>query len=438
MKVTVEQAGPCRKALRIEVPAEQVMAEYQKVIKEISGGARIPGFRQGKAPLAVIERQYSKNALEETRERLVPMAYHTALKQEALTPVSIVDVTDVQITKQLPLSFKVTVDVAPDFALPPYKGIPITSKKIEVKDEDVEQILSKMRDRNAHFEPVTGRTARMDDVVEIDYSGAFEGKPLSEIAPDHPELAQGKTFWVLLSDAMPEFLPGIKAQLEGIEIGQTREATIVFPEGYRVKSIAGKTTTYTVTATGIREKKAPELNDDFAKTVGADSVGDLCKVVRENLVKTAETTEMGRQNDEIVKWLIDHTPINDLPQSLVEEEARHIIQDVVQENVRRGVNKDAIESNREDIFSRAAQSASDRVKVNYILNRIADEEKVTVTRADVEQRLADMAVRYGITPERMKEEMTKRDNALDGLSRNLRLEKAVDCLQAAAKITPEG
>jgi trigger factor len=147
---------------------------------------------------------------------------------------------------------------------------------------------------------------------------------------------------------------------------------------------------------------------------------------------------MGRQNDEIVKWLIDHTPINDLPQSLVEEEARHIIQDVVQENVRRGVNKDAIESNREDIFSRAAQSASDRVKVNYILNRIADEEKVTVTRADVEQRLADMAVRYGITPERMKEEMTKRDNALDGLSRNLRLEKAVDCLQAAAKITPEG
>jgi trigger factor len=438
MKVTVEQVGPCRKALRIEVPAEQVMAEYQKVIKEISGGARIPGFRQGKAPLAVIERQYSKNALEETRERLVPMAYHTALKQENLTPVSVVDVTDVQITKQLPLSFKVTVDVAPDFALPPFKGIPVTSKKIGVTDEDVEQILSNMRDRSAHFEPVTDRAARKEDVVEIDYSGTFEGKPLSEIAPDHPELAQGKAFWVLLSDAMPEFLPGIKAQLEGIEIGQTREVTIVFPEGYRAKSIAGKATVYAVTAKGIREKKAAELNDDFAKTVGADSVGELRKVVRENLIKTAEATEKGRQSDEIVKWMIDHTPINDLPQSLVEEEARHIIQDVVQENVRKGVTKDDIESNREDIFSRAAQSASDRVKVNYILNRIADEEKITVTKADVEQRLADMAVRYGITPERMKEEMTKRDNALEGLRRNLRLEKAVDSLHAAAKITPEG
>ena len=437
MKVTVEQVGPCRKALRIEVPAEQVTAEYQKVIKEIASGARVPGFRQGKAPAAVIERQFAKDALEETRERLVPMAYHTALKQENLKPVSVVDVTDVQITKQLPLSFKVTVDLAPEFALPSFKGISITSKKVEVKDEDVEQILSNMRDRSAHFEPVTNRAAQKEDVVEIDYNGTCNGHPISEVAPDRPELAQGKDFWVLLSDTMPEFLPGIKTQVEGMEIGQTREITISFPDDYRAKSMAGKTAVYTVTAKGIRERKSPELNDDFAKTVGADSVEALRTSVRENLVKTAETTELGRQKDELVKWLIEHTPLNDLPQSLVEEEARHIIQDVVQENVRRGVNKDDIESHREDIFNRAAQSASDRVKVNYILTRIADEEKVAITDADVDQRVAEMAARYGITPERMKEELAKRDT-MDGLRRNLRLDKAVDILHAAATITPEG
>jgi trigger factor len=436
MKVTVEQVGPCRKALRIEVPAEQVTAEYQKVIKEIASGARVPGFRQGKAPAAVIERQFSKDALEETRERLVPMAYHTALKQENLKPVSVVDVTDVQITKQLPLSFKVTVDLAPEFALPSFKGISITSKKVEVKDEDVEQILSNMRERSAHFEPVINRAAQKEDVVEIDYNGTCNGHPISEVAPDRPELAQGKDFWVLLSDTMPEFLPGIKSQVEGMEIGQTREITISFPDDYRAKSMAGKTAVYTVTAKGIRERKSPELNDDFAKTVGADSVEALRKSVRENLVKTAETTELGRQKDELVKWLIEHTPLNDLPQSLVEEEARHIIQDVVQENVRRGVNKDDIESHREDIFTRAAQSASDRVKVNYILTRIADEEQVSITDADVDQRVAEMAVRYGITPERMKEELAKRDT-MDGLRRNLRLDKAVDILHAAAVITPE-
>ena len=436
MKVTVEQVGPCRKALRIEVPAERVSSEYKSVIKEIAAHARIPGFRQGKAPATVVEKQFAKDALEETRERLVPKAYHETLKQEGLKPVSIVDVSEVQIDRQLPLSFKVTVDLVPEFTLPSYKGIAITSKKVEVKDEDVDEILTTMRDRNAHFEPVTNRPAKKEDVVEIDYTGTCNGLPMGETAPDRPEFAQGKDFWVLLSDNMPEFLPGIKAQVEGMEIGQTKEVTITFPENYRAKSAAGKTAVYTVTAKGIRERKAPELNDDFAKTMGADSVEALRKTIRENLQATGETTEKGRQKDELVKWLVGNTTLADLPQSLVEEEARHIIQDVVQENVRRGVNKDDIEQHREDIFSRAAQSAADRVKVNYILSRIADDEKITVSDADVEQRIAEMAQRYGTDPERMRAELVKRDT-LDGLRRNLRLDKAVDSLHAAAKITSE-
>jgi len=436
MKVIVEQVGPCRKALRIEVPAEQVATEYQAVIKEIASNARVPGFRKGKAPAAVIEKQFSKDALEETRERLVPKAYHEALRQEQVKAVSIVDVSDIQITKQLPLSFKVTVDLLPEFTLPAYKEIALTSKKVEVKDEDVDEILTNMRNRSAHFEPVSGRASRKDDVVEIDYTGACDGKPMSEIAPDRPELAQGKDFWVLLSDTMPEFLPGIKAQVEGMDIGQTREVSVTFPADYRAKSAAGKSAVYTITVKGIRERKSPELNDDFAKTMGADTVGELRKLVSENLMRTGEATEKGRQKDDLVKWLVENTALTNLPQSLVEEEARHIIQDVVQENVKRGVNKDEIESHREDIFTRAAQSASERVTVNYILNRIADEEKVAVTQADVEQRIAEMAQRYGSTPEKMKEELAKR-GSLDQLRGSLRLDKTVDLLHASAKITPE-
>lgn len=436
MKVTVEQVGPCRKALRIEVPAEQVSAEYQKVIREIGSQARVAGFRQGKAPAAVIEKQFSKDALEETRERLLPMAYHTALKQENLKPVAVVDVTDVQITKALPLSFKVIVDFLPEFTLPSYKGVAITSKTVEVKDEDVEQVLANMRDRSAHFEPVTGRAAKKEDVIEIDYTGTCDGKPMSEIAPDRPELAQGKDFWVLLSDNMPEFLPGIKTQVEGMEIGQAKEVTITFPADYRAKSAAGKTATYTVTAKGLRERRAPELNDEFAKTVGAESVAALRKTIRENLAATGEMNEKARQKDELVKWLVENAALADLPQTLVEEEARHIIQDVVQENVRRGVDKDEIESHREDIFSRAAQSAADRVKVNALLGRIADEEKITVNEADVDKRIAEMAARYGTDPKTMRDELAKR-GALDGLRSNLRLDKAVELIHAAATITPE-
>lgn len=436
MKVTIEQVGPCRKALRIEVPAEQVTAEYQKVVKDISAGARVPGFRPGKAPASVIEKQFSKEAIEETRERLVPKAYHEAIRQENLKAASIVDVSDIQLTKQLPLSFKVTIDLHPEFTLPSYKGIAITSKAVEVKDEDVEQVLTSMRERSAHFEPVTGRAARKEDVVEIDYTGVSDGKPMAEVAPDRPELAQGKDFWVLLSENMPEFLPGIKSQVEGMEIGQTREVTIAFPADYRAASAAGKNAVYTVTVKGIRERRSPELNDEFAKTVGAGSVDELRKSIRENLTSTGEATERGRQKDELVKWLVENTALTDLPQSLVEEEARHIIQDVVQENVRRGVNKDDIEQHREDIFNRAAQSASDRVKVNYLLSRIADAEKITITEADVEQRITEMARRYGTDEARVKAELTKR-GTLESMYDNLRLDKAVDILLASAIVTPE-
>lgn len=436
MKVTVEQIGPCRKALRIEVPAEQVTTEYQKVLKDIASSAKVAGFRPGKAPASVIEKQFSKEALEETRERLVPKSYHEALNQENLKAAAIVDVSDIQITKQLPLSFKVTIDLHPEFSLPSYKGVALTAKAVVVKEEDIEQVLTSMRDRGAHFEPVSGRAARKEDVVEIDYTGTCEGRPMAEVAPDRPELAQGKDFWVLLSDNMPEFLPGIKAQLEGLEAGQTREITIAFPADYRAKSAAGKTATYTVTVKGLRERQAPELNDAFAKSMGADTVEALRQIVRENLIASSETTEKNRQKDEMVKWLVANTPIPDLPQSIVEEEARRIIQDVVQENVRRGVDKDEIETHREDIFNRAAESASDRVKVNYILNRIAREESVTVTDRDVEQRIAELARRYGTDPQRMKEELGNR-GSLEALRDSVRLDKAVDLVHAAATITLE-
>jgi trigger factor len=138
----------------------------------------------------------------------------------------------------------------------------------------------------------------------------------------------------------------------------------------------------------------------------------------------------------LVKWLLERVELNDLPQSLVEEEARHVIQDVVQESVRRGVDKDEIEKNREDIFNRAAQSASDRVRMNYVLSRIAEEEKVVVNDEDLDRRVADMAARYGLPPQAMKAELEKR-GTLAGLRRGLRLDKTVDLMLAAAILTPE-
>lgn len=434
MKTAVEQTGPCRKVVKVEVPADVVTAEYKKVVNEFCKHARVAGFRAGKAPAAIVEKQFAKDLLEETRERMVPRAYQEALRQEKLTPVAVVDVSEIQLDKQLPLSFKVTVDVVPEFKIPTYAGIPVTSKPVEVKDEEVEKVITNMRDRQARFESVTGRVAGKGDVVEIDYDATCEGKTMKELAPANAELGEGKDFWVLVGDNMPLFLPGMPAKLEGIEIGGKREIEIVFPADYRVKEVAGKTAVYSVTARGIRERQLPDVNDEFAKSLGTESVDDLKQKIRENLLEANKMTERNRQRDEVIKWLLENTDLKDLPQSQVEEEARHIIQDVVQENVRRGISKDEIESNREDIFNRAAQSSSERVKVNYILNRIADEKEISVAGSDVDARIAEMAVRYKMPPQKMRAELEKRDS-LRAIYGNLRLEKTLDVLMADVKVT---
>jgi trigger factor len=411
-----------------------VASEYSKVVNDYAKHARIPGFRPGKAPAATAERRFAKEILEETRERLVPRAYHEAIEQEKLKPVAVIDVSDISIEKQLPLTFRVTVDVDPDFTLPEYKGIALPAQPVKVGPEDVEQLIANLQERQAKFDDNPGRTAARGDIVVIDYLGLCEGKPVGELAPERAELSQGKDFWVLLLEGH-EFLPGIVKALEGVKVGETRELKVAWPADFAVATLAGREAVYTLKVSMVRERKLPELNDEFAKAVGTESLDDLQAKVRENLVAQAEAGERGRQKDELLKWLLEQTPLADLPQSVVEEQARHIIRDVVADNVRRGLSKDQIEEHRDDIFNRAAQSSADRVKVEYILTRIADLEKVTVEEADVAQRIGEMAQRYGMPPQKLRADLEKRE-ALDALRRSLRLDKTLDLLHGLASIQP--
>jgi trigger factor len=431
MKVNVEQAGPCRKVVNIQIPSETVAAEYQKVAGEFAKVAKIAGFRPGRAPQAIVERKFTKEILEETRERLVPQAYRSALDQEHIQPVAIVDVGDVRLEKNLPLTFKVTVDVDPVFALPTYKGVTLKSKKPEVSDAEVDRVVGELRERQARFEDVTGRSARKGDIVQVDYAGTCDGRPVAEVAPERAELGHGRDFWVLLDN--PEFLPGIAAGVEGAGVGEQRAIAVEFPPDYAVKPLAGKKADYAVTVKAIRERRLPETDAEFFKAVGVESLDDLRAKVRENLLKSAELAEKSRLKDEILRWLVVQVDLQDLPQTLVDEEARHIIQDVVQENTRRGVPKEQIEAHRDDIFSKAAQSSADRVRIGYLLDRIAEEEKIGVDDADLDQELERMSARYGMDKPRFRAALEQR-GALASVRRNLRMDKTLNFLLDAAVV----
>lgn len=433
MKVKVESAGACRKLLHIEVPRAAVAAEYKKVARAYAREVRIPGFRPGRAPLDVVERRYERNIIQETRDFLVPRCYREALEQEKLKPVAVIKVSDEMLAKDQDFSFDVILDVEPEFQLPTYKGIILKANKVETSDQDVDRALDGLRDRLARFEDGGSRPVQKGDLVQIDYAGASEGRPVSEISPESPGLGDGKDFWTLVNDGGEEFLPGLSEGLTGAAVGETRNVAVAFPAGYGIQALAGKKAEYRVTVKAIRLKTLPELGPAFLQACGAASLEELRAGLREDLRKMAEAEEKRRQKGEIIRLLLEITKLDDLPPSLVEEETRHAVHNIVYENVMRGVPREEIHSRRDDILGAATRSSGERVKVAHILRRIADEEKIAVDDSDMERYLQMVAARHNMTPARMRTELEKRD-ALSAIRSDLRAEKTLDFLLSNARI----
>ena len=266
MAITVEDVGPCRKKLKVEVAADRVAGTRQEVLKEIRKAARIPGFRPGNAPEAMVASRYAKEIDEELRRRLIPEEYRAALQQHQLKVVGYPQVDEVQYQPGQPFVFTAQVDTAPDFQLGDYKNIPVQKKEVVVKDEEVTGMLDTLRDQQADFATVEGRPLALGDFAVIHYSGVVEGKPIAEIVPAVKMLGENKDFWIHCeADA---FLKGFCEQLVGARPGEKRQVMIDFPADFAQQPLAGKKATYFVDVQAIKEKKLPELSDEFAKKIG--------------------------------------------------------------------------------------------------------------------------------------------------------------------------
>ncbi len=178
MNIRVEDAGVCRKSVRIEVPAEEVSKEFDDVLTAYLRVARVPGFRPGKAPRDLIKRRYSKEIIQEVKERLIPRGYQQAIKQEKLDTVAVLDVKDQPVESGQAFSFTVMLDVAPDFQMPNYKGIAIEGKKVDVGEADIKETIQRLQDNAGRYEDIAGRPVQKGDLVQIDYDGVIDGFPL--------------------------------------------------------------------------------------------------------------------------------------------------------------------------------------------------------------------------------------------------------------------
>ena len=429
MNVTVENLAPCKKLVRVEVESQKVDEAFESVTKEYQRAANLPGFRPGKAPRDMVLRKYAKDIEDEAKRKLISEFYKKALEEQKLDVLGTPDIEEIQFGRGQSLQFAATVETAPEFELPEYKGIPVKRETRAVTDEDIEHALEALRQPHATFKPAD-RPCQNANIVVVNYTGTVEGKPITEIAPTAQGLTNRQGFWVEIG--ANNFIPGFAEQLLGAKAGDRRTVTVDFPSDFVTPQLAGKKGQYEVEVVEVREKSLPAVDEAFAKKYGAENLEKLRAGVRRNLENELSYKKSRDIRNQLIRSLMNRVTF-ELPETAVAQETRNVVYDLVQENAKRGVSRQTIEQEKERIYSAASQGAKERVKVAFLLQKIAEKEDIKVSQNEIVERINRLATMYQIPPEKFAKDLQKR-NGLIEIYDQLLNEKVTEFLQQNAKI----
>lgn len=429
MNVTVENLAPCKKLVRVEVEAQKVDETIDTVTRQFQREAKMPGFRPGKAPREMVVRKFGKDIEDEAKRKLISEAYKNALEEQKLDVLGYPDIEEIQFSRGQPLQFAATIETPPEFELPDYKGIPVQQEARSVTDEDVERAIQVLRESQSTFKTAE-RPAQTGDVVVVNYTGTTEGKPISEVAPTAKGLTEQKNFWVEIGSS--SFIPGFAEQIMGSKAGDKRTANVEFPADFVTKELAGKRGVYEVEVVEVKEKVLPPIDEAFAKSYGAEDLEKLRAGVRRDLENELNYKNRKGIRTQLVRSLLNRSNF-ELPESAVAHETRNVVYDIVQENTKRGVSRQLIEQQKEQIYSAATQGAKERVKVAFLLQKIAEKEDIKVSQEEIAQRVSYLASSYQIPPQKFLKDLQKR-NGLIEIYDQVMNEKVLDLLQQNAKV----
>ena len=243
MNVTVETIAPCKKQLRVEIEAAEVDSIFESMTKQFQKEARLPGFRPGKAPKDMVLRKYDQDIQDEVKKQLISEHYRKALTDEKLEVLGYPDIEELQFGSGKAMQFLATVETAPSFEMPDYKGLPIKIEAKSVSDEDVDKAINLLRDQRVDFKTVE-REVSSADMVVVNYTGTCDGKPLTEIAPTAKGLTEQTAFWVDMEPG--KFIPGFSEQLVGAKASDKRTVNVDFPADFVTEQLAGRKGVYEV------------------------------------------------------------------------------------------------------------------------------------------------------------------------------------------------
>lgn len=433
MKTELINVSPTRKEIKIEIEPAVVREAYDRISDQYARKAKVPGFRPGHAPRSVVRTRFKSEIRADALQELVPEAVNAAISEH--TP-SAIGQPDVQLdtTEALekfgeePLSVRVNVEVLPDVELKDYKGIAVSRKTRPIMDEDVEKMIEALRETSATLLPVEDRPSRLGDTVTVSVDGKFLDNPEEEnIKSDEVEVSLGA------EGVQQEFTDN----LTGVKVDDEKTFVVAYPDDFSSKGLAGKRVEYATKVTAVRVKELPQVDDEWARSLGDefDSVATLRTRMREDLeARAAHEADDGVRSQLLEKLLESHQ--FEVPATLVEHQTSVRLQSVFRKMMTQGVDPRNQEIDWQGAREEFKDQAQADVRSQLLLERIADEEKIDVSKEEIDAEIEEIAVSSKQPLDQVRSVLTK-DGGERSIANRLRNRKALDFLVANAAITDE-
>jgi trigger factor len=448
LNVQVETKSPILRKLTVRVPAKEVAARYNRGLAEVQRTANLKGFRPGQAPIAVIKQYYGEDVRHRLFHNLIDESYQHAIRTEKLKAVGSPKIEtpdhktgagehDHTLHEDKDLTYIATVEVLPEIEVKNYTGVALTRGNADVKDADVEQMVKHLLDAQAELVPATSgladasgkmgsRPARKGDFADIQFDGGI----VTDKGVEKKDGMKGGRVIEIGSDSL---IPGFEDNLIDMRAGDSKTFRLKFPADYFEKDIAGQEAEFSVTVNDIKEKKLPELNDEFVKNAGYESVADFRQKAKEHLLKEKTSEIDCKLRSDLIEQIISKNAF-DVPLALVESQTRALAQDWAQELKRQGLDEQMIQNAVMSEIENLRKRADQQVRASLLLEAVATQEKIEVKSEDLDAELKTMAASMGATEDKLKEFYEKNPARREDFVFRVRQERTLKFLLDKAKI----
>ena len=411
--------------LSFEIEAEKFEDAMKKVYAKTAKYFTIPGFRKGKAPMAIVERTYGSSIFyEDTFNELVPDIYDEAIKENKIEAVSRPQIDISQMEKGKDLKFTAIVQIKPEVKLGKYKGIELKKIEYTVSDKDVEHELGHMAEHNARLVTVDDRPVEKGDITIIDFAGSIDGVAFEGGTATNQELEIGSN----------KFIPGFEDQVIGMKVNEEKDINVTFPEDYFSKDLAGKEATFKVTLHEIKKKELPKIDDDFAKDVSEfDTLADLKADIKSKMEKENEERAKYESEEAAIEAVCKDVEV-DIPSGMIETEIDNMVKDIENKLSYQGLTLDQYlkltNKTMENLRKEFDEQANKAVKSRLVLEAIIKAEDIKPDDKEVEEKVKEMAKNYS----RPEDELLKNEELKNYVTDNMKYEKAIAFILDNAKM----